>query len=168
MSLSAEGIAGMLAEYKADHSLTFDHVSVAQMIRDYTSGYPYLVSRICQIIDTEQWTWDKDGVLKAVNAMFDNEDSFWTEVKRTIENDLDLKDLLQRVTEGQYICYEPYAKGMKAALEHDFIKRMKTPVEMASPLQTGYLLSFCFNKTKRPGLLAPITLKGRTLIEAIV
>ena len=29
MSLSAEGIAGMLAEYKADHELGFDHVAVA-------------------------------------------------------------------------------------------------------------------------------------------
>lgn len=35
-------------------------------------------------------------------------------------------------------------------------------------LQTGYLLSFCFNKTKKSGLLAPVSIKGRTLIEAIV
>ena len=35
-------------------------------------------------------------------------------------------------------------------------------------LQTGYLLSFCFNKKKKPGLLPAVELKGRTLIEAIV
>ena len=35
-------------------------------------------------------------------------------------------------------------------------------------LQTGYLLSFCFNKDKQPGLLPPVQLNGRTLIEAIV
>ncbi|MCQ2258431.1 MAG: AAA family ATPase, partial [Bacteroidaceae bacterium] len=43
MSLSAKGIADMLAEYKADHNLTFDEVFVGQMIRDYTAGYPFLV-----------------------------------------------------------------------------------------------------------------------------
>ena len=32
----------------------------------------------------------------------------------------------------------------------------------------GYLVSFCFNKGKRPGLLPPVELNGRTLIEAIV
>lgn len=90
------------------------------------------------------------------------------EVKQTIENDLDLNDLLQSVIDGQYVCYEPYAKGMKSALEHDFIKRMKTPVEIASSLHEGYLLSFCFNKTKKSGLLTPVELNGRTLIEAIV
>ena len=35
-------------------------------------------------------------------------------------------------------------------------------------LQQGYLLSFCFNKTKKSGLLPPVELNGRTLIEAIV
>lgn len=95
MSLSAKGIADMLAEYKVDHNLTFDEVFIGQMIRDYTSGYPFLVSRICQIIDTEQYSWDKDGVLKAVNAMLDRSEHFWKEVERTIENDIDLKDLLQ-------------------------------------------------------------------------
>ena len=59
----------MLAEYRTDHGLDFDAKSVAQMIRDYTSGYPFLVSRICQIIDAEQYSWDKEGVLKAINAI---------------------------------------------------------------------------------------------------
>ena len=35
-------------------------------------------------------------------------------------------------------------------------------------LQKGYLLSFCFNKIKKSGLLPPVELNGRTLIEAIV
>ena len=35
-------------------------------------------------------------------------------------------------------------------------------------LQTGYLISFCFNKNKRSGLLPPVEVNGRTLIEVIV
>ena len=35
-------------------------------------------------------------------------------------------------------------------------------------LQEGYLLSFCFNKTKKSGLLPSVELNGRTLVEAIV
>lgn len=33
---------------------------------------------------------------------------------------------------------------------------------------TGYLISFCFNKNKQPGLLPAVEINGRTLIEAIV
>ena len=35
-------------------------------------------------------------------------------------------------------------------------------------LKTGYMVSFCFNKTKKSGLLQPVEFNGRTLIEAIV
>lgn len=35
-------------------------------------------------------------------------------------------------------------------------------------LQQGYLLSFCFNKKKVSGLLPPVEIGGRTLIEAVV
>ena len=35
-------------------------------------------------------------------------------------------------------------------------------------LQIGYMVSFCFNKTKKSGLLPPVELNGRTLIEAVV
>ena len=35
-------------------------------------------------------------------------------------------------------------------------------------LNEGYMLSFCFNKNKQSGLLPPVELNGRTLIEAIV
>ena len=52
MSLSTEGITGMLDEYEADHNTGMDTASIAAYIHDYTDGYPFLVSRICQLADT--------------------------------------------------------------------------------------------------------------------
>ena len=52
MSLSADGIRGMLDEYEKDHATGMDTATAAAYIRQYTGGYPYLVSRICQLIDT--------------------------------------------------------------------------------------------------------------------
>ena len=51
MSFSAEDIALMLAEYEQDHETGMDTEQIGAMIYMYTSGYPYLVSRICQLID---------------------------------------------------------------------------------------------------------------------
>ena len=53
MSLSEAGIKGMLDEYEADHHTGMDTGAIAKSIREYTDGYPYLVSRICQKIDTD-------------------------------------------------------------------------------------------------------------------
>ncbi len=67
MSLSVAGIQGMLDEYEADHGTGMDTAAIAKQIREYTNGYPFLVSRICQIIDTE-----------LVPARFDTRKEAWT------------------------------------------------------------------------------------------
>jgi hypothetical protein len=53
MSLSADGIQGMLNEYEADHHTGMDTAEMAKQLRAYTGGYPYLVSRLCQLMDGE-------------------------------------------------------------------------------------------------------------------
>lgn len=58
-------------------------------------------------INRGKYSWDKDGILKAVYAILVGDEPFWKDAKRTIENDEDLKDLLQCVIEGQYVCYTP-------------------------------------------------------------
>ena len=304
MSLSADGIAGMLAEYKADNGLEFDEKSVAQMIRDYTSGYPFLVSRICQIIDAEQYSWDKEGVLKAVNAILMERNTLFDNMMKKLDDYPELKQILKDILlSGKDSSYNPDEKYVQIAamfnyivnkngriavacrimetrlynlflkeeensviykqgqidknqfikdgiidmahllerfvvhmnqtykMDHDteFIEndarkvfltylrpvingigsyhieeqtrdndRMDVVVDYLGKqyvvelkiwrgnaynergeeqlcryleyfgLQEGYLLSFCFNKTKKSGLLPPVVLKGRTLIEAIV
>lgn len=51
MSFSVEEIAGMLKEYEEDRGTGMDVEQVARLIYDYTSGYPYLVTCICKVID---------------------------------------------------------------------------------------------------------------------
>ena len=78
MSLSEAGIKGMLDEYEADHHTGMDTAAVAGRIRCYTSGYPFLVSRICLIIDEQlapekfenlSKAWTLSGVEDAVKAI---------------------------------------------------------------------------------------------------
>ncbi len=124
MSLSANGIAGMLAEYKADHGLTFDEVAVAQMIRDYTSGYPYLVSRICQIIDAEQWTWDKDGVLKAVNKILTEGSTLFDDIAKKLDEYPELERTIRGILfNGYRYSFNYYDKATNLALMFGFVKQ---------------------------------------------
>lgn len=80
MSLSEDGIAGMLDEYETDHHTGMDIGAVARMIREYTEGYPFLVSRICQLIDEtvsktnsglvlDHGVWTLRGVEEAVKLL---------------------------------------------------------------------------------------------------
>lgn len=53
MSFSKEDIAGMLQEYDNDYQLGMDIDEMAGLLYDYTSGYPFLVSRLCQLMDED-------------------------------------------------------------------------------------------------------------------
>ncbi len=124
MSLSAEGIAGMLAEYKADHALTFDEKAVAQLIRDYTAGYPFLVSRICQIIDVEHGAWDKDGVQKAVNKILNEGSTLFDDIVKKLNEFPDLENTIRGVLfNGFRYPFNYYDKATNLALMFSFVKQ---------------------------------------------
>lgn len=79
----------MLEEYEADTGTGMDISAMAGLIYDYTSGYPFLVSRICKLMDErilgqegypdQASVWTKAGFLEAVkllvmekNALFES------------------------------------------------------------------------------------------------
>lgn len=122
MSLSAEGIAGMLREYKVDHELEFDEKYIAQMIREYTSGYPFLVSRLCQIIETEQFSWNKEGVLKAVNAILLERNTLFDNMIKKLDEYPELKQLLKSILFlGNDKSYNPDEKYIQVASMFNYI-----------------------------------------------
>lgn len=51
MSFSVDDITGMLKEYESDYHTGMDIKRISKLIYDYTSGYPYLVSRFCKLMD---------------------------------------------------------------------------------------------------------------------
>ena len=104
MSLPADGIAGMLNDYKADHHLDFDERQVAQLIYDYTSGYPFLVSRLCQIIDEEEYSWDKEGVLKAVNRLLKESNTLFDDIEKKVSQFPSLAEMLKSIIFGGKRC----------------------------------------------------------------
>ncbi len=51
MNFSADQIRAMLEEYEEDNRTGMDVRAMAEEIYQYTSGYPYLVSALCKILD---------------------------------------------------------------------------------------------------------------------
>ena len=149
MSLSAEGIAGMLAEYKADHGLNFDEKAVAQMIRDYTSGYPFLVSRICQIIDAEQWTWDKEGVLKAVNKILTEGSTLFDDIAKKLDEFPELERTIKGILfNGYRYSFNYYDKATNLALMFNFVKQQDGAFAVASRMFEIWFYEYFISQDK--------------------
>jgi hypothetical protein len=101
MSLNEKEIASMLAEYENDHKTGMDIEAIAKEIRVYTSGYPYLVSRICQNIEEDlDRDWTINGVQNAVKEILFEQSTLFDDIFKNIESNPDLKELLRELTVG--------------------------------------------------------------------
>jgi hypothetical protein len=97
MSFSAIEIASMLKEYEKDHKTGMDIEAISKKIRAYTSGYPYLVSRLCQIIDEDlDKDWTLKGLQKAIKLILIEQSVLFDDIIKNVEAYDELNDLLKR------------------------------------------------------------------------
>lgn len=106
MSLSTDGIRGMLDEYECDHNTGMNTVEIAKYIRDYTSGYPFLVSRICQLIDTRlvpgifdsyKDAWTIYGVDEAVKMILAEDNTLFQSITGKLMNYPELRESIRSI-----------------------------------------------------------------------
>ncbi len=122
MSLSAEGIKVMLDEYEADHCKGISTAEVASWLRDYTGGYPFLVSRLCQLLD-EQDDWSHNGFLNAVKVLLNEHNTLFDDMIKKIEQFPDLKSLLKdHLFSGESRKYNPDNQAFQLAEQFNIIR----------------------------------------------
>jgi len=98
MSFDPAEIATMLTEYEADHGTDMNIGEISAEIHSYTSGYPFLVSKICQCIDEEsEKDWTPDGIKKAVKKITLEKNTLFDDVFKNFENNRELYDLIYDV-----------------------------------------------------------------------
>ena len=95
MSFSPKEIATMLVEYEKDHGTGMDIAAIADEIYAFSSGYPYLTTRICQCIDKELGgDWTVHGVSEAVKIMLDDKNTLFDDIYKNMENNKPLHDFM--------------------------------------------------------------------------
>jgi hypothetical protein len=105
----------MLVEYENDHHTEMNISEIAQEIRFYTSGYPYLVSRICWLIDNRlARNWTLTGVQEALKVILEENSTLFDDLMKKIEAHADLQNLLYDLTVGKkdipYNAHDPVIK----------------------------------------------------------
>lgn len=93
MSFSPDQIRGMLLSYEADHRTGMNTAAIAQEIFDYTDGYPFLVSRICQLMD-EHHSWTHAGLLDTIRELEKESNSLFDDIAKKLKDYPDLRGLL--------------------------------------------------------------------------
>ena len=122
----------MLADYEEDHQTGMNIQEIAGLIYDYTSGYPFLVSRICKLMDEKVYrdenefernkAWTKEGFLTAVRMLLTEENTLFDSLDNKLIDYPDLKQmLLELLLQGNVIEYVPGNLGIRMAAMFGFV-----------------------------------------------
>lgn len=133
MSFTIDDIAGMLAEYELDYQTEMDIHSMAELIYEYTSGYPFLVSRICSILDetliknknfeSKGESWTREGVLEAVRFLVGEKNSLFESLANKLNDYPELKKVLSELLfTGKNVAYNPDDEAIDMAVMFGFVK----------------------------------------------
>ena len=136
MNFSVKDISGMLAEYESDYQTGMDIKEIAQFIYDYTSGYPFLVSRICKLTDERitgsegyfdrKLVWTKEGVLEAVKILLIEKNTLFESITGKLADYPRLRELVYSLLfTGRKISYNPLSPSIEIAEMFGFIKNSR-------------------------------------------
>lgn len=103
LALSAGEITTMLRDYASRENVTLDVPYFADQLFYYTSGYPFLVSYLCKIIDEEllpgkdKKEWEPRDLLEAVKTALAEECTNFESLVKNLENNPELYDFVFQI-----------------------------------------------------------------------
>jgi hypothetical protein len=149
MSFSAEDIAGMLAEYKADQNAVMDVEEMGRLIYDYTGGYPFLVSRICQLMDEKAVSqedgsglplWTEKEVLAAVRQLLSEQNTLFDDMGKRLSDSKELDRMLRLILfNGKQIPYSPDEHAINLGMMFGYLKNEDGLVAVANRIFETWL-----------------------------
>ena len=173
MSLSEEGIRGMLDEYESDHHTGMDTDKIAKSIREYTNGYPYLVSRICQLIDEKLVpepfeslgeAWTSYGVDEAVKKLLQEDNSFFDSVMGKLANMPDLRNQLRNILmRGETITYLPDDEEQRLLRMYGFINNHHNTVAVSNRIFEMRLYNYFIGESRKNENLKQIAAANKSV-----
>ena len=122
-------IEAMLKDYTIERSITMNTRQIAQELEYFTSGYPFLVTKICQIIDEnilpnkQENRWEKRDILTAIKKMTYIENPNFESLIKNLENNADLHQLLEKMLlDRQRFAFNIYNPTIKKGVQFGVFK----------------------------------------------
>jgi len=128
MSFSKEEIMTMLDDYTENKNVELDKEYFAERLRFYTSGYPFLVSKLCKIIDEnimseDNLVWKKEYMDLAVKEILRDSNTNFDSLIKNIENNKELKLMVKSlIIDGNKITYNINNPSINLGIQYGIFK----------------------------------------------
>lgn len=143
MSFSVKEIATMLEAYEKDYATGMNITAMSQLLYDYTSGYPSLVSRLCKIMDEriagipgyadKVDVWTKEGFLEAMKILLKEKNTLFDDMVKKLSDYPELKRVLYNILfVGSRYSYEADNSILNIGIMFGFLKDSQNTIVIAN------------------------------------
>lgn len=143
MNFQPKDIAAMLREYEEDQFTGMDLHAMSDMIYEYTCGYPFLVSRLCKIMDEavpnkegfdgKAAAWTRAGLSEAVKDLLTESNTLFDDMVKKLHDFPELKKMLFAILfKGDKIPYNPDVSVINIGTVFGFLKNSQKTVAVSN------------------------------------
>lgn len=147
MSFNALEIESMLIEYVNNKNIIMDTKELSRLLYEYTSGYPFLVSRLCQIVDEklieEGLNWSEGTLIRAMKILLSENNTLFDDLIKNIENYEELKEyLFDLIMNGEEKTYNIYNNIINLGVVLGYLKESNGKVSISNAIFKQLLYNY--------------------------
>ncbi|MCP4214827.1 MAG: AAA family ATPase, partial [bacterium] len=158
LSLSVADISSMLKAYAAERDVKMDVPLVAERLFYFTSGYPFLVSLLCKVLDEEitglkeEREWQKDDLLQAVRKSVIKENTNFETLIKNLENNPELYDFVfEIIMNEREFSYNLHNPLIHLGVLHGVLKKKEGRVGVHNRLYEQIIYNYMASKLETAG-----------------
>ena len=148
---SINGLCGKVeGESQSCFSMNIEELS--EEIYFFTNGYPFLVSRICQIIDEriykdDKKPWSKDNVQRAVKSINEEVNTLFESIVKNLENNKELYGLTKRILiDGEQIVFNALDPVISIGVTYGIFKKGEYGLEISNKIFEEIIYNYMISK----------------------
>jgi hypothetical protein len=141
MTFSSIEIETMLKDYTEEENVKMDTLLIADKIHYYTSGYPFLVSKLSLIMEENfKDSWIEESIEKAVKILLYEKNTLFDSLIKNLENNKEFKRFIEKIVlSGEEIVYVPSDSLISLGELYGFIKQENNRCKIQNRIFEQYI-----------------------------
>ena len=161
MNLQPSEIVPMLEEYARNERVKMNAKAIAEQLFYYTSGYPFLVSKLCKMLDEggenfvkKNKKWTATDLDAAARELIQDTNTNFETLSKNIENSPELYQLIYQVAiDGEQVLYNPIEPIINFALLYGILVKKNNHLVIHNRIYQEVLVNYMTLKMHRNQLL---------------
>jgi len=173
LNLNIREIATMLNVYSEEKSIEMNIAEISEKLHYYTSGYPFLTSYLCEIIDEEflplreNKTWQIEDVDAAFKIILEKQNTNFQTIIKNLENNTELYNLVSDMLIGaEEYSYNEDDPLVDWGITYGIFRKKNNKTVIHNHIYEQRIYNYMISKTKTSHRIP--TFEGKFVINGVL